>query len=168
MELLGFRFCQLLRFCRGWCDIRVTSETGFVGRSCGRAPSEVLTELQVPEPFAQLITGRFWQRSQEAQEGKLGSAWGLGILMGRSIRTNEQLDGTRNCRAQCDDGEYAVLRHSNGTEGLYEGMIFVPWMVQLQDRKLAGETTPGCKACDEERSGVRTSCRPFNHTPDAR
>ena len=39
-------------------------------------------------------------------------------------------------------------------------------MVRLQDRKLVGNQTPGCKACDEERSGVKRQGRPFNHTAE--
>ena len=34
-------------------------------------------------------------------------------------------------------------------------------------RPEAGWTpTPGCKACDEESSGVKPQGRPFNHTPE--
>ena len=39
-------------------------------------------------------------------------------------------------------------------------------MIRLQDRKLAKKSTPGCKACDEERSAVKRRDRPFNHKPE--
>ena len=43
---------------------------------------------------------------------------------------------------------------------LYDAMNFVPWLI---DGPIA---TPGCKACDEERSGAKRRGRPFNHTPE--
>ena len=46
-------------------------------------------------------------------------------------------------------------------------MNVMSWlMVRLQDRKLAKKSTPGCKACDEERSAEKRRDRPFNHKPE--
>ena len=45
-------------------------------------------------------------------------------------------------------------------------MNLVPWLIDGKvTRPEAGwETTPGCKACDEERPGVKRRSKPFNHT----
>ena len=44
---------------------------------------------------------------------------------------------------------------------LYDAMNFVPWLIDGPvTRPEAGwEPTPGCKACDEEGSGVKRRCR---------
>ena len=51
---------------------------------------------------------------------------------------------------------------------LYEAMNCVPWSIDgLVARPEAGWTpTPGCKACDEESTGVKRRGRPYNHTPE--
>ena len=51
---------------------------------------------------------------------------------------------------------------------LYEARNFVPWLIDGPvARPEAGWTPkPGCKACDEESSGVKRRGRPHNHTPE--
>ena len=47
-------------------------------------------------------------------------------------------------------------------------MNFVPWLIDgpVARSESGWEPTPGCKACDEERSAVKRRDRPFNHTPE--
>ena len=51
---------------------------------------------------------------------------------------------------------------------LYDAMNFVPWLIDgpVVRPEAGWEPTPGCKACDEERSAVKRRGRPFNHTPE--
>ena len=51
---------------------------------------------------------------------------------------------------------------------LYDAMNLVPWLIHGQvTRPEAGwEPTPGCKACDEGRPGVKRRSKPFNHTAE--
>ena len=102
-----------------------------------------------------------------AQEGKLGSPWDLGIWLGRSTRTNEHLVGTRArvIRAR------TVKRRPESQKWdreLTDAMNFVPWLIDgpVARSESGWEPTPGCKACDEERSAVKRRDRPFNHTPE--
>ena len=47
-------------------------------------------------------------------------------------------------------------------------MNFVPRLIDgpVADPETGWEPTPGCKACDEERSAVKRRGRPFDHTPE--
>ena len=66
----------------------------FVVRSCGRAPSEVLTECKYQSPSRNLgetVSGTGVRKPKRANLAQRGP----GLLMCRSIRTNEQLDGRR-------------------------------------------------------------------------
>ena len=47
-------------------------------------------------------------------------------------------------------------------------MNFVPWLIDgpVARPEAGWEPTLGCKACDEERSGVKRRGRPFNHTAE--
>ena len=103
------QFCQLLRFCRGWSDIRVISETGLLCDQVAELHFRV-GNVQVPKSFAQLRRGSFGER-----------VW--------------------SPRGQI-------------------GLIVGPLEAGL-------EPTPGSKACDEERSGVKRRCKPFNHTAES-
>ena len=83
----------------------------------------------------------------------MGSPWDLGIWLGRSIRTNEHIVGTRVgvIRAR------TVKRHPETLKWdreLYDAMNFVPWLMDgpVVRPEAGWEPTPGCKACDEERS----------------
>ena len=100
-----------------------------------------------------------------AQEGKLGSSWDLGIWLGRSTRTNEHLVGTLTgvIKARTAKRRPETLRWD---KELYEAMNFVPRPIDCPiARSEAGWTpTPGCKACDEESSGVKRRGRPYTHT----
>ena len=51
---------------------------------------------------------------------------------------------------------------------LYDAINFVPWLIDgpVARPQAGGEPTPGCKACGEERSGVKRRGRPFNHTAE--
>ena len=102
-------------------------------------------------------------KESEAQEGKLGSSWDLGICLGRSTRRNEHLIGTRTgvIRARTVKPRPETLKRD---KELYEAMNFVPWLIDgLVARSEAGWTpTLGCKACDEESSGVKRRGRPYN------
>ena len=46
--------------------------------------------------------------------------------------------------------------------GVQEGKLGSSWDLW----KLVQKRTLGCKAFDEERSGVKRRCRPFNHTAE--
>ena len=46
--------------------------------------------------------------------------------------------------------------------GVQEGKLGSSWDLW----KLVGNVTPGSKACDEARLGVKRRCRPFNHTAE--
>ena len=53
----------------------------------------------------------------------------------------------------------AVLAKESGVQEEQTGLIVGPL-------EAGWELTPGSKACDEERSGVKRRCRPFNHTAE--
>ena len=88
INLLKCRSRQTLRSCRGWCDIRVFSETGLLyDRAAEHHDKFQSPLLNVGEAVLAKESG--------AQERKLGSSRDLGLWMGRSTRTNEHLVGTR-------------------------------------------------------------------------
>ena len=135
-------------------------------RSSGRTPFEELTTSKFQSPslnFGEAVLAK----ESGAQEGKLCSSWDLGIWLGRSTRTNEHLVGTRTgvIRARTVKRRPETL---NWDKELYGAMNFVPWLIDGPvARPEAGWTpTPGCKACDEESSGVKRRARPYNHTPE--
>ena len=101
------------------------------------------------------------------QEGKLGSSWGLGIWLGRSTRTNEHLVGTTVgvIKARTVKRRPGTLKWDRE---LHDAMKFVPWLIDgpVARPEAGWEPTPGCKACDEERSGVKRRGRQFNHTAE--
>ena len=138
----------------------------FVVRSSGRTPFEELTMSKFQSPllnFAEAVLAK----ESGVQEGKLGSSWDLGIWLGRSTRTNQHLVGTRVgvIKARTVKRRPETLKWDRE---LYDAMNFVPWLIDGPvARPQAGwEPTPGCKACDEERSGVKRRGRPFNHTAE--
>ena len=51
---------------------------------------------------------------------------------------------------------------------LFAAMNFVPWSIDdpVVTPETGWEPFSGCKACDEERSGVKLRDRPFSHTPE--
>ena len=100
-NLLESRSCQIHRFCRGWCDIRVFLRHRFVVRSSGRTLFEGLTMSKFQSPllnFGEAVLAK----ESGAQEGILGSSWDLGLWLGRSTRTNEHLVGT-DCKTTFGD-----------------------------------------------------------------
>ena len=138
----------------------------FVARSNGRPPFEELTIGKFQRPllnFGEAVLAK----ESGAQEGKLGSSWDLGIWMGRSTRTQEHLVGTRTgvIRARTLIRRPETLKWDRE---LHKTMNFVSWLIDDPVARLeAGWTpTPGCKACDEEISGVSRRGRPVNHTPE--
>ena len=102
-----------------------------------------------------------------ARKGKLGSAWDLGIWLGRSTRTNEHLVGTRLgvIRARTVKRRPETLKWDRE---LYGAMKFVPWSIDdpVVTAVTGWEPASGCKACDEEKSAVKRRNRPFNHAPE--
>ena len=101
-----------------------------------------------------------------SQEGKLVSSWDLGIWLGRWTRTNEHLVGTRTgvIRARTVERRPETLKWDRE---LYEALNFVPWLIEgpVATPEAGRTPTPGCRACDEESSGVVRRGRPYNHTP---
>ena len=63
-------------------------------RACGRTSFEELTMSKIPCPLINTKEAVLAKESG-AREGKLGSAWDLGIWLGRSTRTNVHLVGTK-------------------------------------------------------------------------
>ena len=51
---------------------------------------------------------------------------------------------------------------------LYDAMNFAPWLIDgpVVRPEAGWKPTPGCKACDEERSAVKRRGRPFYYTPE--
>ena len=148
------QFCQLLRFCCDWSDIRVISETDL---SCDQMAEHRLKNWQCPSSkvlslfnFAEAVSAN----ESGVQGGKLGSSWDLGIWLGRSTRTNEHLVGTRvgAIKARTVRRRPETLKWDRQ---FFDAMNFVPWLIDGQvTRPEAGcETTPGCS-------------KPFNHTAE--
>ena len=102
-----------------------------------------------------------------ARKGKLGSAWDLGIWLGRSTKTNEHLAGTRHgvIRAKMVKRRLETLKWDRK---LYGAMNFVPWSIDdpVVTAVTGWKSASGCKACDEEESAVKRRNRPFNHAPE--
>ena len=87
--------------------------------------------------------------------------------MGRSTRTTEHLVGTRTGVIR----DRTVKRRPEPLEWdkeLYEAMDFLPQVIDgpVVRPEAGWESTPGGKACDEERSGVGRRGRPFHHGPE--
>ena len=129
----------------------------FVVRSSGRTPFEELTMSKFESlllNFGEAVLAK----DSGAQEG---------IWTGRSTRTNEHLVGTRTgvTRATTVKRRPETLKWDRE---LYEAMNFVPWLIDgpVARPEVGWTPTPGCKACDEESSGVKRRGRPFNHTPE--
>ena len=138
----------------------------FVVRSSGRTPFEELTMSKFQSSllnFAEAVLAK----ESGVQEGKLGSSLDLGIWLGRSTRTNEHLVGTRVgvIKARTVKRLPETLKWDRE---LCDAMNFVPWLIDgpVARPEPGWEPTPGCKACDEERSGVKRRGRPFNHTAE--
>ena len=125
----------------------------FVVRSSGRTPELTMSKFQSPSlSFGEAVLAK----ESGAQQGKLDSSWDLGIWMRRSTRTNEHLVGTRTgvIRARTVKRRQETLKWDRE---LCEAMNFVPWLIDGPvERPETGWTpTLGCKACDEESSGVK-------------
>ena len=76
--------------------------------------------------------------------------------MGRSTRTNEHLVGTRTGLIRATTVKRRPETLIWDIE-LYDAMYFVPWLIDgpVARPEAAWTPTPGCKAFDEESSGVK-------------
>ena len=106
------------------------------------------------------------QRSLEPKRANWVRRGIMGIWLGRSTRTNEDLVGTRTGVIRVR----TVKRRPETLEWdreLKDAMNFVPWLIDGPVARPEAGWTPtlGCRACDEESSGVKRRGRPFNHTP---
>ena len=138
----------------------------FVVRSNGRTPFEELTMSKFQSPllnFGEAVLAK----ECGAQEGKLGSSWDLCIKMGRSTKTNEHLADTSTgvIRARTVKRR---LETPKWDRELYDAMNLVPWLIDgpVARPEACWTTTRGCRACDEETSGVKRHGRPYNHIPE--
>ena len=101
--------------------------------------------------FAEAVLAKESGIQEGNHRGTLASGWAdrqVGVIKARTVKRHpETLKWDRE---------------------LYDAMNFVPWLIDGPvTRPEAGwEPTPGCKACDEEGSGVKRRCRPFNHTAE--
>ena len=91
-------------------------------------------------------------KESRAQDGKQSSTWDIGIWLELSTKTNEHLAGTRTGVARAR----TVKRRPEPLKWDRE-LNLVPWLIDGPvARPEAGWTpTPGCKACDEGRTGMK-------------